>query len=182
MSDATPAGAVSRGLAWPMRIDERGSFDFDVGVADIVRSIGAILATAQGERLMRPDFGCRLWAQMSRPIDAAAITRLTDSVQEAVTRWEPRIEVRHVAVAEVPLNDDLDSTSVVSPATGERVDGIAIDVDIDFVERATTEPATVGFRCLQTTDWILLVHHDRPDVEPDPWRSRILLRRVKGAR
>ena len=182
MDEPGLAGRVSRGLAWPMRINERGSLDLDVGPADIVRSMRAILATAPGERLMRPDFGCRAWTQMSGPIDATAITRLTDSVREAVTRWEPRIDGLNVTVVEVPLNRDLDATSVISRATGERVTGSGFDVDIEFVERATTERATVCFRFLQTTEPILVVHHARPDVDQhDPTFDRILLTRVRTA-
>lgn len=180
MNEPGVAGRVSRGLAWPMRIDEGGSLDLDIGVADIVRSIRAILATAPGERLMRPDFGCRAWTQLGGPIDATAITRLTDSVREAVTSWESRIDLLNVTVVEVPLNGDLDAASVISRATAVRVTASGFDVDIEFVERATTERATVCFRFLQTTEPIMVVHHGRPDVEQhDPSFDRILLTRVR---
>ena len=56
-----------------------------------------------------------------------------------MTRWEPRIDGLNVTVVEVPLNRDLDATSVISRATGERVAGSGFDIDIEFVERATTE-------------------------------------------
>ena len=118
---------------------------------------------------------------MSGPIDATAITRLTDSVREAVTRWEPRIDLLNATVVEVPLNRDVDATSVISRATGERVTGFGLDVDIEFVERATTEHATVCFRLTQTTEPIMVVHHARPDVDQhDSSFDRTLLTRVRA--
>ena len=72
MGEAGVAGRVSRVLAWPMRVDHRGSIALEVGVADIERSIHAIPATAPGERLMHLDFGCRIWQHLDAGTIAAA--------------------------------------------------------------------------------------------------------------
>ncbi len=60
---------------------------------DIKEAIWIILGTAKGERVMRPDFGCGIHDLVFTPINTATITLVENSVREALTIWEPRIEL-----------------------------------------------------------------------------------------
>jgi Bacteriophage baseplate protein W len=89
MSD--PSDFIGRGIAFPMRVDQSGSIATSSGTADIDSSIRMILTTAPGERLMRPDFGCRIWELLFEPINANTLGLMGEAVREAIGRWEPRV-------------------------------------------------------------------------------------------
>ncbi len=59
-SIADPA-FIGRGITFPMGVDHTGSISLTTGPEDLDRSIRVVLATAPGERVMRPQFGCRIW-------------------------------------------------------------------------------------------------------------------------
>jgi phage baseplate assembly protein W len=118
---------VNRGLGWPVELDERSALALTTGVGNVEASMLAILATTPGERVMRPDFGCRLWHHLDDSPDVEAIA---DAVREALVQWEPRVDVEDVAVV----------------AVHDSVGGV--DVDVSFVELATTGRSVARFRCL----------------------------------
>lgn len=60
--------------------------------------MGIILGTVPGERVMRPEFGCRAWELVFAPNDAATRGLLTMYVQQALDFWEPRINLLNVRV------------------------------------------------------------------------------------
>src|SRR3954453_21013243 len=62
----------------------------------IREAIWIILATAPGERIMRPDFGCGIHRLVFAVNDAATIAEAVESVRAALIRWEPRIDVLDV--------------------------------------------------------------------------------------
>jgi phage baseplate assembly protein W len=96
---------IGRGLAWPMRVDSSGSIGLTNGVADLDSSVLMILMTAPGERLMRPEFGCRIHELVFEPLNANTLGLMKHAVRQAVTQWEPRITVEDVdaqADADVP--------------------------------------------------------------------------------
>ena len=63
----------------------------------IQQSIWMILGTAKGERVMRPDFGCGIHDLVFAVNGSGTSGRVTSSVQEALIKWEPRIEILNVA-------------------------------------------------------------------------------------
>lgn len=64
---------------------------------DAVRqSIWMILATAKGERVMRPDFGCGIHDKVFMPNNAGTIGQIVSDVRDALIEWEPRIDVLNV--------------------------------------------------------------------------------------
>ncbi len=170
---------VTRGLAWPMHVDERGSLALSGGLTNIEQSMRGILATLPGERVMRPDFGCEIWRLMTGTMDAAAHERAATAVLDAMVRWEPRVEVGDVQARDV---DPAGNTSVVVAATGEPTDGTYVDVDIAFTERATATRAIAQFRCVLTTEPVIVVHLATPgDARDNGWRTRTMLLRVRRA-
>jgi hypothetical protein len=57
-----------------------------------------VLITAPGERLMRPNFGCRIWELLFEPINANTIGLMAVAVREALGQWEPRVDVESVTI------------------------------------------------------------------------------------
>ena len=103
-----PAGAdpsfLGSGFAWPHGVEHTGSIRLSDPVADLDRSIELVLMTAPGERLMRPQFGCRIWDLMFEPVTPNLLGLIAEAVRDALAQWEPRIEVEDVE----PVQDDDD--------------------------------------------------------------------------
>jgi phage baseplate assembly protein W len=94
---------------------------------DVNQVIRIILATAPGERAMRPDFGCGANQLVFEALDTATFTRVQKAVKEALARFEPRIEVLDVSV---------DPT--------QAADGLLL-VSIDYRVRATNQSGNMVY-------------------------------------
>ncbi|ETT57021.1 GPW/gp25 family protein [Paenibacillus sp. FSL R7-0204] len=108
---------LGRGWTYPLAV-QRGSLRSSGGEDSIRESIILILSTARGERVMRPDFGCRLNELVFSPNTMSTATLLRSFIEEALQNWEPRIEV-----------DDI----TVTP----RSDRSELEVSIDYSIRAS---------------------------------------------
>lgn len=86
---------------------------------DIKSSLGILLTTRRGERVMRPDFGCNLDELVFEPLTTTFKTYIKDLISTAILYYEPRIEVNSI---------DLDDT-------GELEGRILIT--IDYIVSAT---------------------------------------------
>lgn len=100
MSDASEF--IGRGISFPLRVNQSGSIAMTSGAGDIDSSIRMVLTTAPGERLMRPQFGCRIWELLFEPINSNTLGLMSEAVREAVSRWEPRVELRDVEIEPDP--------------------------------------------------------------------------------
>jgi phage baseplate assembly protein W len=89
---------VGTGWAWPLGVGSGGGIRLLSGPDDVDSAIRLILSTRPGDRLMRPQFGCRIWELVFAPIDANTIGTARQHVREALFQWEPRIAVRSVRV------------------------------------------------------------------------------------
>src|SRR5690554_7136190 len=89
---------LGRGLAFPLQVNPRGEIALASGERDIEQSIRIILGTIPGERVMRPEFGCRAYELIFAPRNAATQGLMRYYVEEALTRWEPRIDVLAVEI------------------------------------------------------------------------------------
>ena len=98
----TMSDFLGRGWAFPVWADRGGDVALVEGPRDIEQAIRLILETAPGERIMRPEFGCGIHDYAFAAVDSTRLTMIEDEVEDALTRWEPRIEVLAVdaAVAE----------------------------------------------------------------------------------
>lgn len=90
------ADFIGRGISFPLRVDQGGSIALTSGAADIEGSLRMVLMTAPGERLMRPQFGCRIWDLLFEPINANTLGLMAEAVRDAVSQWEPRIVLEDV--------------------------------------------------------------------------------------
>ena len=90
---------LGKGLAYPFHVNSRGEIALAAAENDIEQAIYIILSTAPGERVMRPEFGCRAHELIFAPRDATTEGLMVYYVQQALGRWEPRIELKSVTVA-----------------------------------------------------------------------------------
>jgi phage baseplate assembly protein W len=89
---------VGKGWAFPVGVDGRGGIALAADTTDIDQSIIVILSTGIGQRVMRPDFGCKIHDLAFAPINAQTLGLVQRYVEEALGWWEPRIEVAEVEV------------------------------------------------------------------------------------
>jgi phage baseplate assembly protein W len=89
---------IGAGLAFPLRTDATGGIALVRGEREIQEAIRLILATAPGERPMRPEFGCAIGEFVFAPADAATAGLIAYEVRVALERWEPRIDLYDVQV------------------------------------------------------------------------------------
>jgi phage baseplate assembly protein W len=77
------------------------------GIDHLYQSIRDILTTPIGTRVMRRDYGSRLFDLMDRPMTPALIVDIFAAVAEALDRWEPRFKLVRIEVAEAKGNGAL---------------------------------------------------------------------------
>jgi phage baseplate assembly protein W len=96
---------LGQGLAFPLQFNPRGQIALAAGDRDIEQAIHLILSTMPGERVMRPNFGCKAWELMFAPISSETGSLMGHYVTEALGFWEPRIEVNSVEAYRDPTDD-----------------------------------------------------------------------------
>jgi hypothetical protein len=87
------------GWAFPVSIDAAGKVAVSSYEENIKESIRIILGTAKGERQMRPDFGCGIHELVFARNNLATAGMAVYHVEQALIRWEPRIELIKVSAA-----------------------------------------------------------------------------------
>jgi phage baseplate assembly protein W len=118
---------IGRGWAFPLGVDARGGIALAEGEEEIRQAILLIVRTRRGARVMRPEFGCRIWELLFAPNDSSTWTLAGHHVREALGWWEPRIEVDDVRATADPGN----------PA--------AVEVEVDYTIRATHDRRSLVF-------------------------------------
>jgi len=87
---------IGQGVSFPLQVTRQGSLALSAEDLNIRESIVIILMTDLGERVYRPNFGCRLSELAFAPMNRETLTLMRIWVQEALEQWEPRIIVRQV--------------------------------------------------------------------------------------
>jgi uncharacterized protein len=95
---STPADFLGKGFRFPLGVDPGGGIALSSGASDVDKAIRVILMTAPGERVMRPQFGCRIWDLLFEPVNANTMGLMAAAVRDALAQWEPRIVVDDVVV------------------------------------------------------------------------------------
>jgi uncharacterized protein len=98
------ADFIGRGISFPMHVDTSGAIAMGHGADDIDANLRVVLITAPGERVMRPQFGCRIWDLLFEPINANTLGLMAEAVRDAVSQWEPRVELDDVDIEPDPAN------------------------------------------------------------------------------
>ena len=90
---------LGRGWGFPPRFNRGGSSLAMVAEdEDIQQSLEILLLTAQGERVMHPEFGCGIRSMVFDTMDTATITAIQDLIRRAVLFFEPRVVLEQVKV------------------------------------------------------------------------------------
>lgn len=94
------------------------------GIDHLRQSIRDILTTPIGSRVMRRDYGSRLFELVDAPMNRSTLLDIYAATAEAIARWEPRFRLqRVVAAAAAPGHITLDMTGEYLP------DGQVITLD-----------------------------------------------------
>jgi phage baseplate assembly protein W len=96
---------LGTGWTFPPQVDEDGLISVSRNEKDIKEAIWIILSTAKGERVMRPEFGCGIHDFVFSVMNTATLTLIENSVKEALTIWEPRIDIANVKVATETISE-----------------------------------------------------------------------------
>lgn len=99
------------------------------GIEHLRQSIRDILTTPIGSRVMRREYGSRLFQLIDAPMNRSTLLELYVATAEALDRWEPRIKVESVqAVSAEPGRVELTLTGTYLP-DGKPIilDGIVVN-------------------------------------------------------
>lgn len=99
MADTDERAFLGRGWAFPPRLDGTGDIALIEAEEDIRQAIRIILETTPGERPMRPDFGVGLRKMVFAPLSRGTLSVVQFRVEQALIKWEPRIDVQMVKVS-----------------------------------------------------------------------------------
>ncbi len=100
------------------------------GLAHLRQSIRDILSTPIGSRVMRREYGSRLFNLVDNPLNAETLVEMYAATAEALQRWEPRLRVLRVQTRTAETSSgsiEIDLEAIYLP-TGQPVflDGIAL--------------------------------------------------------
>jgi hypothetical protein len=98
------------------------------GIDHLYQSITDILTTPIGSRVMRRDYGSRLFELVDAPINRGTLADIYAATVDALARWEPRIQVTKVKAASAePGRVTLDITGNYLPdGTAITLEGIIV--------------------------------------------------------
>jgi uncharacterized protein len=118
---------IGSGWAFPLRTTASSGVALVSGEREILEAIHLILATAPGERPMRPEFGCGVHDYVFAPADEDTAGHIAFEVRKALDRWEPRIDVNDVVIE---FDDE---------------DAGVLYIDISYSIRGTNDPRNLVF-------------------------------------
>ena len=91
---------LGRGWTFPVGVDTpTGRISMSEYDKDIQQAIWIILATAKGERVMQPNFGCGIHNFVFATLSMATMGLVQSTVRDALIRWEHRIDLNEVKVS-----------------------------------------------------------------------------------
>jgi len=93
---------LGTGWSFPIRVTPGGDFAFSSGEQSVQEAIWILLGTARGERQMLPQFGCGIHDMVFAPDTPSTQGNIQHLVKDALTQWEPRIDVLDVTVTSAP--------------------------------------------------------------------------------
>lgn len=86
------------------------------GIDHLRQSLRDILTTPVGTRVMRRDYGSRLFELTDAPLNRSTLLQLYAATAQAIRKWEPRFNVTRVrAVSSEPGSVTLDLTGDYLP-------------------------------------------------------------------
>ena len=102
MATQTIRKFLGTGFSFPVRVAPSGALTYSAGEQSVSEAIWILLGTARGERQMFPRFGCGIQDLVFAPNNQATWGNVQHLVKDALTEWEPRIDVLDVTVTGAP--------------------------------------------------------------------------------
>lgn len=93
-----PRAFLGVGWAFPLAVTPEGRIRVAAYEDSVREAIWIVLGTAKGERAMRPEFGCGIHDLVFERNTPATVAKVSQSVQEALRDFEPRIDQVSVEV------------------------------------------------------------------------------------
>lgn len=97
------------------------------GIDHLRQSIRDILTTPIGSRVMRRDYGSRLFELIDAPMNRSTLLEIYAATAEAIAKWEPRFKLQTVVASSAAPG------AVVLDMTGEYLPGGQV-VTLDGIE------------------------------------------------
>ncbi len=97
------------------------------GEEDIKSSLQILLATAIGERIMQPKFGCNMDDMIFESLDTTLKTEMKKKIEVAILYFEPRIDLNNIELI-----------------TENENEGVVI-IYVEYVIRATNTRSNLVF-------------------------------------
>src|ERR1700742_4090518 len=91
-----PRKFLGTGWKFPVRTTAAGGLAFSSGEQSVEEAIWILLGTARGERQMLPRFGCGIHDLVFAPNSPATRGAIAQLVKDALSEWEPRIDVKDI--------------------------------------------------------------------------------------
>src|SRR5437763_561683 len=99
MDESRQRDFLGVGWSFPVTSDPAtGDVELSWYEKDLKEATVVILETSQGERVMRPRFGCGIHDLVFSEINATTFTAIEATLKDALITYEPRIELLNVAV------------------------------------------------------------------------------------
>lgn len=89
---------LGTGWRFPVRVAPDGGLALSSAEQLVAESIWLVLSTAPGERVMNAEFGCGIHTLVFAGNNAATQAAVAHHVRDALTNFEPRIEILDVRV------------------------------------------------------------------------------------
>ena len=96
---------LGSGWRFPVLPDAGGGLGYVAGKENVQQSLRVLLLTALGERVMRPEFGCKAPRLVFAPGSVQYLQLLETSIREAIRDWEPRVDVLEVRAETDPADE-----------------------------------------------------------------------------
>jgi hypothetical protein len=87
---------LGTGFSFPVRVSPSGNLTWSSGEESVREAIWILLGTAKGERQMLSSFGCGIQDLVFAPNNQTTWANVQHLVKDALTTWEPRIDVLDV--------------------------------------------------------------------------------------
>lgn len=99
------------GITLPVRLGQTGMFEQSITTIQQVRSnFKNLILTKKGERVMQPDLGCDLWKSLFEQITDENLEVARLSVEDAVDKWLPFLEVTNFEITRLETENTLKIT------------------------------------------------------------------------
>lgn len=91
---------LGRGWPFPPTFDPHtGEVMMVEAEQDIIESLRILMQTRPGERVMQPNYGCRLQALVFEPMSGETEAAIEVAISQAILFFEPRIKLQNIEIS-----------------------------------------------------------------------------------